>query len=100
MPATYYSSSPYYITTIKNNKLDILVKRSFPFEADDLEYKISEVFNQRPDYLAYDLYKNANLWWVFAARNPNVLIDPVFDFVTGTTIFIPKITTLQKTLEI
>ena len=40
--------------------------------------------------LAYDLYDNAGLWWVFAVRNPNVLIDPIFDFVPGQIIFIPR----------
>jgi len=30
------------------------------------------------------------LWWVFALRNPNVIEDPIFDMLTGTTIYIPK----------
>ena len=75
-------------------------KRSFPFEDDDLEYRIEESYNNRPDLLAYDLYNNPNLWWVFTVRNPDTLIDPVFDFVTGVTIYVPKITTLQRSLEL
>jgi len=100
MPVEYRSSSPYYLTTSFNNKLGIMRKRSFPFEDDDLTYTIEEIYNNRPDFLAHEIYNNANLWWVFAVRNPDTLIDPVFDFVAGVTIYIPKITTLQKSLEI
>jgi hypothetical protein len=27
---------------------------------------------------------------VFAMRNPNTIKDPTFDFIPGTTIYIPK----------
>jgi hypothetical protein len=50
--------------------------------------------------LAYDLYTNSGLWWVFKARNPNVLDDPIFDFKAGTKIYIPKKTTLVSNLGI
>jgi hypothetical protein len=35
---------------------------------------------------------------VFAQRNPNRLKDPLFDFVTGVGIYLPKITTLAEAL--
>ena len=96
----YMPDSPYYLTSTVNNKLSVMRKRSFPFEDDDLEYTIESIYNNRPDVLAYDLYKNANLWWVFAVRNPDTLIDPVFGFITGITIIVPKITTLEQALEL
>jgi hypothetical protein len=37
---------------------------------------------------------------VFAVRNPNVLKDPVFDFVPGATIRIPKKETLAEALGV
>jgi len=40
------------------------------------------------------------LWWVFAARNPDVIQDPIFDLNAGVQIYIPKITTLKDTLGI
>ena len=39
---------------------------------------------------AYDLYGDRRFWWVFAQRNMNVLKDPVYDFVAGTKIYLPK----------
>jgi prophage DNA circulation protein len=48
--------------------------------------------------LAYDLYGDSALWWVFAMRNPNTIQDPVFDFLPGTTIFIPKKETIVAAL--
>jgi hypothetical protein len=48
--------------------------------------------------LAFDLYGDANLWWVFAARNPNVIRDPIFDFLPGVRIYIPKKTTIDRDL--
>ena len=98
--AKYLPESPYYLTSSRNNRLGIMRKRSFPFQDDDLEYQIEEIYNNRPDLLAHDLYNNSALWWVFTVRNPDTLIDPVFDFVTGVTIYVPKITTLQRSLEL
>jgi len=65
---------------------------------NDKLYTIDKVYNLRPDILAYDLYKNSALWWVFAARNPNVLKDPLFDFATGKSIYLPTLATLTKDL--
>ena len=48
--------------------------------------------------LAFDLYDTATLWWVFYQRNPNALQAPPLDFTVGTTIYIPKITTLRAVL--
>jgi hypothetical protein len=51
--------------------------------------------------LAYHLYNDSRLWWVFAARNPNRLgFDPYFDFVAGIQIYIPKLETLRQYLGI
>jgi hypothetical protein len=50
--------------------------------------------------LAYDLYQNAALWWVFYQRNPNTLTAPPLDFVVGVQIFLPKMPTLKSALGI
>jgi hypothetical protein len=96
--ATYSKSSPYFGTEQFGQFLDILEYRSIPKNASDVEYQIDAVYKHRPDMLAYDLYGDAKLWWVFAGRNPNVLKDPVFDFTPGQKIFIPKKETLVSTL--
>jgi hypothetical protein len=54
----------------------------------------------RPDILAYDLYGDPGLWWVFAVRNKSVLKDPVYDMLAGQRIYIPNLTTLQNELGI
>jgi hypothetical protein len=96
---TYSKTSPYSGTTkFGNNYLDILQFRSFPAYPDDVQYKIDRVYQYRPDLLAFDLYGDAGLWWVFAVRNPNTLKNPLGDFIPGVTISIPKKTTLVNAL--
>ena len=97
--AQYTASSPYANTSSTNGALNLLNVRSFPHLKNDLIYEIDHQYNHRPDLLAYDLYNNSGLWWVFAQRNPNTLIDPVFDFITGLQIYLPQQLTLQNSLE-
>ena len=98
--ANYSATSPYSNTQKSNGRLGLLSKRSFPHEIDDLTYEIDPTYNNRPDLLAYDLYGQSGWWWVFSVRNPDILIDPVFDFVTGVRIYLPQKRTLENTLEI
>ena len=98
--AIYSKSSPYFATGTFGQFLDVLEYRAITRKPDDVEYSIDLVYQYRPDILAHDLYDDAALWWVFAARNPNVLKDPVFDFQAGRTIYIPKKETLVAALGI
>jgi hypothetical protein len=99
---TYGRSSPYFNTPIVKNKfLDVLQYRPIPFNPTDVFMTITEVYQYRPDLLAFDLYNNSKLWWVFAARNPNLLgPDPYFNFTAGLGIYIPTQDTLQNFLGI
>lgn len=98
----YPATSPYYTTPVVNGKyLSVMVDRPFPAYNSDVYYEIQRVYEYRPDMLAYDLYSDSRLWWVFAARNPNKLgPDPYFNFVTGLGIYIPTLSTLRQTLGI
>lgn len=98
----YTTSSAYFETSVVNgNYLDILSYRSIPQDPNDVYYELPAVYQYRPDLLAYDLYNDPKLWWVFAARNPNRLgADPYFNFVAGLGIYIPSITTLKTVLGI
>lgn len=98
MSAVYSKASPYFSTGLYGQFLDIRINRPITKLASDNLYSIDQVYNLRPDLLAFDLYKDAALWWVFAQRNPNVLKDPLFDFVTGTTIYLPTLATLTTDL--
>ena len=75
-----------------------MVDRPLPKESDDLNFTINLTYQYRPDLLAHDLYSDARLWWVFYQRNPNTLTKPPLDFAVGTTIYLPKITTLKSIL--
>lgn len=98
----YPATSPYRDTDVFNAKfLDFMVDRPIPKQPSDVLYQIPEVYQYRPDLLAFDLYNDSRLWWVFAARNPNRLgNDPYFDFVAGVEIYIPKLDTLKQVLGI
>jgi len=98
MPANYDQTSPYYETQYSQYFLDVMINRSIPKLPDDKYFMINLTYQYRPDLLAYDLYDNSNLWWVFYQRNPNTLMAPPLDFTSGTQIYLPKINTLKSTL--
>ena len=98
MAATYDATSPYYLTGYKQFYLDVMVNRPIPKDSDDQYWTITQTYQYRPDSLAYDLYNNSALWWVFYQRNPNTLLAPPLDFTARTRIYIPKITTLKSAL--
>ena len=96
---TYPASSPYYNTSVVNNQfLDVMVNRQIPMQPSDILWTIAAVYEYRPDLLAYDLYTDSRLWWVFASRNPNRLKDPYFDFVAGVQIYLPTINVIKQVL--
>lgn len=100
MAANYSNTSPWSNTAITQNYLDILSIRPVAAEADDFVYTIEPQYSHRPDLLAYDLYGTPRLWWVFIQRNLDTLQDPIYDFVPGVEIYIPKKTGLFRVLGI
>lgn len=98
--ALYKGTSPYFKTSDDNGYLDVMVFRDIPSEADDILFEVTKTYEHRPDLLAYDLYQDVNLWWVFAARNVSILKDPVYDLEAGIRIYLPKITTIKAALGI
>ena len=96
--ANYDSTSAYYLTPYSQFYLDVMTNRSFPRESDDQILVITLTYQYGPDMLAFDLYDNAGLWWVFYQRNPNTLTKPPLDFKVNVQIYIPKITTLRNAL--
>jgi hypothetical protein len=95
---TYSKTSPYYKTPFVNGYLDIITFRDIPYETDDILFEVTATYEYRPDLLAYDLYKDQGLWWVFALRNKTSIKDPIFDLTAGTKIYLPKLSTLKKAL--
>ena len=101
MPVVKYKqNSPYFATPFNENHLDIRTDRPIPKETDDQFVEINQAYQYRPDLLAYDLYQDSGLWWVFAQRNPDQIEDPIYDFKPGVTVQLPKKENLLKYLGI
>jgi hypothetical protein len=94
----YAKTSAYYNTSLYGKYLDVMTYRTFTKSESDASVTINKSYANRPDLLAYDLYGDADLWWVFTARNPNVLRDPIFDFLPGVQIYVPTKATLVQDL--
>ena len=98
--AQYQSNSPYFTSPINGFFLGLMNNPPIPKVVDDIAFTITETYNLRPDLLAFDLYGDSGLWWVFAQRNPNTLVNPLNDFVSGTTIYLPQQSTLKSALGV
>lgn len=90
MPQNAKDTSQYLSTPVKNWYLDLWVPRSVPKNDTDKLIIIPPEFDQRPDLLSYQEYGTPKLWWVFSIRNPDLIIDPINDFVAGLEIYIPE----------
>jgi hypothetical protein len=91
----YPPTSIYANTPIQNWYLDIWEPRSIRETGTDVAYEIPTEFHLRPDLAAFSFYGNEKYWYVFALRNKNILIDPIFDFKAGVQIFIPSKSAIQ-----
>ncbi|VOH56139.1 hypothetical protein MIJ3_00396 [Pseudomonas phage vB_PaeM_MIJ3] len=89
------TKSRYYDTPIKDFYLDLWVPRKILPNITDELIVIAPKYDQRPDLLSYDLYGTEELWWVFAVRNMDELIDPIYDFIAGKSIYAPTIESLE-----
>ena len=96
--SNYSKTSPYFTTQISNGYLDTMAFRDVPNERDDILFEVTSTYENRPDLLAYDLYQDARLWWVFSMRNKRLLKDPVYDLKAGVKIYLPKLSTLKRSL--
>ena len=90
MAVTYNRTSPYANTDIYGFFLDVANIPNIPMNPNDVQYQIDAIYKGRPDLLAFDLYGDSSLWWVFAIRNPNVIQDPIYDFQPGVIIYVPQ----------
>lgn len=100
MATNYARTSPYYGVQTWGKFLDTWPGKTISADVSDAIYQVDNIYNLRPDLLAHDLYQDSSLWWVFAVRNPDVLKDPLFNFVTGTIIYIPTKTVVQQALGV
>ncbi len=95
----YPNNSFYSNTPLFGNFLDVATFPSIPKLLDDVLFTVNATYKFRPDLLAFDLYGDAALWWVFALRNPNAIQDPVFDMRPGLKIYLPKKETILAVMR-
>jgi hypothetical protein len=87
---TYRKDSLYRDTEINGQYLDILDVNNIDVDnTTTTNITLEEKYNEKPDLLAYDLYGNAKLWWVFGLFNQDELVDPILDFKAGLKIKVP-----------
>ena len=94
---TYNRNSFYNNTTQVTNYVGYLDfwngKYILPKGTDTLII-VDDMYTHRPDLLSYDLYGSTQLLWVFMLRSPNIIKDPIWDFVGGIQIYVPSKDTL------
>jgi|TARA_B100000073_G_scaffold348296_1_gene366210 hypothetical protein len=86
----YKKNSPYGTTRLVNDYLDIMSVPNLAYSDADEYYTIETKYEKRPDLLAYSLYGDTRLWWVFIKRNMDVMEDPIADFKAGLVIRLPS----------
>ncbi|SOK58512.1 hypothetical protein [Yersinia phage fHe-Yen9-04] len=98
MASKYSQYSPYAKTTQTWYLEYNLPAPLYPADSD-IEYTIPNQYDEQPWRLAKNLYGNERLYYVFALLNPNLLVDPIYDFKSGTTILIPTLQRVQNWLN-
>ena len=87
---TYRTDSLYRDTQLDDQYLDVLDVNSIDIDnTTTTTITLDAKYNEKPDLLAYDLYGNAKLWWVFGLFNQDALADPIIDFKAGLKIIVP-----------
>ena len=94
---TFHNTTSFlYRAGVNGFYLDINDLPKMPKSRADRLYTIESRYENRPDLLANELYGTVNLWWVFALRNPDLLVDPLEDFTSGKSIYLPSRETVDR----
>ena len=94
----YAANNPYRKTPQTSWYISNFVFRPIQPASDDSIITLSQQYQYRPDKLSQDLYKTPAYWWVFCIRNPFLRPDPIWNFIAGTTIYVPSAIHLAKVL--
>lgn len=97
MGAKYSQYSP-YAKTKQTWYLDYNLPKNIPPADSDIDYEIPNKYDEQPWRLAYELYGNERLYYIFSLLNPNLIEDPIYDFNAGKTIRIPSVQRVQSYL--
>ena len=69
--------------------LDFSIMTTFDSDPTDTAITLDQKYHHRPDLLSYDLYGTPEMSLIFALLNPDIIKDPIYDFISGTTIMVP-----------
>lgn len=89
------SRGPWGETPIVDFWLDPWVPRLFPPSPDDTTITVAPRHRHRPDLLAWEIWGDPTLWWVFAVANPDEIVDPIYDMEPGLELRIPFIADMR-----
>lgn len=96
---TKFDSNTFYGNCLNNGFfMGYYNHRNLPKSPTDYYYIIPTKYDLKPGLLAYDLYGDAQLLWVFSIFNRDILQDPLFDFRAGKIIRIPTKDRLEEIL--
>lgn len=100
MTTRYNKTSPYSETPQTSWSLDLWQGITIPAFDNDKILTVPVTYQHKPHLLAYDLYGDSRLWWVFSVRNPDTIKDPIYDLVGGIEIAITQKETLLGLLNV
>lgn len=86
----------------RTNKTKYFMKEysqiNIPRDFSDYVITIEHKYENKPKLLAYDLYGQPSLSWVFSYFNRDIIEDPIFDLKVGMKIVVPTRERLYKYL--
>lgn len=98
MAINYSQYSP-YSKVKKTWYLGYNLPSGMTYADTDTTYVIPNKYDEQPWRLAYELYGNERLYYIFALLNSNLIQDPIYDFKAGTVIQIPTAQRVQTYLN-
>lgn len=96
--ASKYSQYSPYAKVGQSWYLDYNLPMNIKASDSDSEYTIPAKYDERPDRLAKELFNNERLYYIFSLCNPDILVDPIYDFKAGVVIRIPTTQRIQQYL--
>ncbi len=94
----YGKSNRLYVTPQSTWFLGVYVNRGLINDGTDEPITLTSRYNLRPDLLSFDLYGSVDYKWTFLILNPDLIKDPIYDFVTGLSIYTATLDRLRSSL--
>jgi hypothetical protein len=92
---TYSDSNRLHDTPQSSWFLNVYVDRGLARTGTDQLITLTPRHQYRPDLLSYDLYGVVDYRWTFMILNPDLIKDPIYDFVAGLSIYAATIDSLK-----